>query len=545
MLRVLGLGAPEQQFLSVEFSTGTVVEDPVRFWRLASDCQQYDVNEAGLRGWWPSGPKQTREYRILCVGDSCTFGHGVRYEDTYGLRLERLIDARHPAAGVRTMLAALPGYSTYQSCALLEQWNDRIQPDLTVIYCGGWNDYVPAVVASDDAVADMRRGDYLGGSRLLAVLRRLIPADEAIPKRDELEREFRAGRAPRGRRVPLSDYRRNLARLVDMASGSGGKVVIVVPPLPLRTIELFPVALEYRQATRDIAVDKNVLVHDAAADFAAFEVVCQPPWNTRPSGDPVCFVDWAHPSRFGHERLANSLFARLSAERIFPLESPVERNGVLQIESVEPRLLSWAGERLLKVRGRGLDSPGLASGLWVGSHRIRKVKIVSDREIALTLPDNLEPGEHLLIGDSFAGQAIAPMKFTMGAPELDVRIKRSNAGLEVDATLRGSPGWAAGIWLSAQLRGQAAATPGGDFWLLADPDGRPVGRDDLPFRFDLLNLPGFVGSLDSSGIWQVRKLLPAGSVAFPTQLHFQAGIADPRFDGVGALTRVVAVQLPE
>ncbi|HEU4420120.1 MAG TPA: hypothetical protein VFT55_14390, partial [Planctomycetota bacterium] len=96
LLWLLGLPADEAPFLGIEFESGTFTADPERFWRLDARGTTYAVNEVGLRGWWPATGKRAAEHLIVCVGDSCTFGAGVRYEDTFGMRLERLVQAALP-----------------------------------------------------------------------------------------------------------------------------------------------------------------------------------------------------------------------------------------------------------------------------------------------------------------------------------------------------------------------------------------------------------------------------------------------------------------
>lgn len=50
------------------------------------------INSDGLRGREINTPKPPHTFRILAVGDSVTFGYGVREEDTYVKVLERRLN---------------------------------------------------------------------------------------------------------------------------------------------------------------------------------------------------------------------------------------------------------------------------------------------------------------------------------------------------------------------------------------------------------------------------------------------------------------------
>lgn len=92
------------------------------------------VNHLGLRG--PDLPEKTaEEYRILCLGDSTTFGQGVSEEETIPALLQAdLADAGHAAGRtVRAVNAGLRGYATIHELALLKELGPAIRPDLVVL----------------------------------------------------------------------------------------------------------------------------------------------------------------------------------------------------------------------------------------------------------------------------------------------------------------------------------------------------------------------------------------------------------------------------
>ena len=76
--------------------------------------------------------KPENGFRVLAVGDSVTFGHGVRAEDAWPERLERRLAARFPALQVEVVNTAVPGNSPFQEYYDLERALP-LEPDAVVI----------------------------------------------------------------------------------------------------------------------------------------------------------------------------------------------------------------------------------------------------------------------------------------------------------------------------------------------------------------------------------------------------------------------------
>ncbi len=91
------------------------------------------ISPPGLRGEDP-GPKGSR-WRILCLGDSVTFGYLRPYPEA----LERLLAAKKGAAGVQVINAGVPGYSLAQGALWFSKYGPSFEPDV-VVALFGWND---------------------------------------------------------------------------------------------------------------------------------------------------------------------------------------------------------------------------------------------------------------------------------------------------------------------------------------------------------------------------------------------------------------------
>ncbi len=103
--------------------------------------------ELGLRGaslfvkdrtsvWQPGA-----ENRILCIGDSHTWGASVSREDSYPAQLQRFLDEAEP--GMHSVVnQGLPGMNSTQVRKRLGIWLQRYRPDVVVVWVGvnnGWN----------------------------------------------------------------------------------------------------------------------------------------------------------------------------------------------------------------------------------------------------------------------------------------------------------------------------------------------------------------------------------------------------------------------
>lgn len=120
--------------------------DPVLYWRLKPNQNCYTkvdrkpvhINSLGTRGpeFDPVKPRNTR--RILCLGDSRTFGWGLSESETYCGVLQRLLQD-HAAAGdrIEVINAGVNAWSYPQMQAYFHKIAVHYHPDVVVL--GGAN----------------------------------------------------------------------------------------------------------------------------------------------------------------------------------------------------------------------------------------------------------------------------------------------------------------------------------------------------------------------------------------------------------------------
>ncbi len=97
-------------------------------------------NSHGMRSREVSVDAASQRLRVLCFGDSSTFGFGVDFVDAWPNQLQQLLDDERPGA-VEVLNAGIPGQTTYQGRQRLTRELVKWRPQLAMITFGnndGW-----------------------------------------------------------------------------------------------------------------------------------------------------------------------------------------------------------------------------------------------------------------------------------------------------------------------------------------------------------------------------------------------------------------------
>lgn len=96
------------------------------------------INNLGLRG--PDADIPKRRLRILCLGDSATFGYAPDVTDsaTYPARLQSLLDEARPGK-YEVLNGGRPSFSTLDCLGFYAYRASALRPDIVVLMMG-WND---------------------------------------------------------------------------------------------------------------------------------------------------------------------------------------------------------------------------------------------------------------------------------------------------------------------------------------------------------------------------------------------------------------------
>lgn len=217
------------------------------------------LNSRGFRAPEFEGARPPGRIRVVCLGDSWTFGAGVDQDQAYPQQLEARLRRAFPAADVEVLNLGVMGHSSFQGREVLRRIALPLRPDAVLIGYGMNDSSVAGYRDAEVAAARpaLRWSDWLAGAagrsevfRLLGYLalslRHRPPSPEAAIREADARAAGRAsavdlyGALEAWTRVPLADYERNLADMVALARSGGAAVVLLFnelwPDNPYRAV---------------------------------------------------------------------------------------------------------------------------------------------------------------------------------------------------------------------------------------------------------------------------------------------------------------------
>jgi len=155
----LFVSTPQQRLQVADAKQSSIFEgDPLLLWRLKPNLKNVvwdftvlSTNSEGLRADYPTRAKPDGTFRIICLGDSVTFGYRVpvvwpdkptQFDPSwlpFPMLLEKELRAANPNRRIEVFPMAVPGYTSHQGLAWLKRDIAYLNPDI-VITSFGWND---------------------------------------------------------------------------------------------------------------------------------------------------------------------------------------------------------------------------------------------------------------------------------------------------------------------------------------------------------------------------------------------------------------------
>ncbi len=289
---------------------------PALHWVVRPNLRNFDnlkgggrvtTNADGLRDGPASRVRPPGTYRVMVLGDSSNFGHGVEGPETWARVLERFVPTRR-GMRVEVVNGATPGWTTYQAVAFMRGVGAAYAPDLVV--AGFNNDPGPEYLGDAERAPGpgvgalnallFRSEFYLLGREVVLATARRAAGTAAIRQAGEEPRygALAADTARRLRpRVPRDAFVANLAAL-DALPGDFAWVNMpinrAVPELVARYVDA-----SYRAAASELGGQRGFPVievdaawqRDGIADFQPGHVF--------------------HPDAAGHARIAAQVAATL------------------------------------------------------------------------------------------------------------------------------------------------------------------------------------------------------------------------------------------
>lgn len=266
----------------------------------ADGCVDVDINQHGFRDLDFPVQKQPREFRVLAIGDSFTFGLGLPLELTWPQRLEALLQPAHtgPSQVINGGFAGAnfdpDGYSRW-----LASDGTQFAPDLVLVgFC--LNDMGPVPLLSYPTVP---RTPVLGGAshlldEIVRGLRQRAARNEdrsALLEQLGLVRNF----------VQWQASQRGLQAMQKLTAASGVPMVVVVFPM-LTELERQPFA-PLHAMVREFCAQNDIRCLDLQDAFAGF-------------ADEALWVHPTdqHPNHVATKIIAERVYEYLLAQRLIP-----------------------------------------------------------------------------------------------------------------------------------------------------------------------------------------------------------------------------------
>ncbi|MBN2370304.1 MAG: SGNH/GDSL hydrolase family protein [Vicinamibacteria bacterium] len=291
--------------------------DPLVFWRIKPNLSKaiwdytlVTTNAQGLRREEPLGRKPRGGFRVVCLGDSVTFGYRVptvwpeRPDDyprdalPYPMLIEDWLRRANSGRSIDVLALAAPGYTSHQGLALLRREIAELQPDVVTI-CFGWN---------DTDVRELPDREIMPTDEWSAWRRRAIASSQTLLRLSAWlnQRRARASSPSPGAklatRVSQSDYVANVLAAAALAREHGATPVILGPvyrdsfEAPEQAVRM----TSYRDALREAA-------RSAGVSYLEFPELIE---SAAPANKWL-FGELIHPNHAGHLLMARRLLSHL------------------------------------------------------------------------------------------------------------------------------------------------------------------------------------------------------------------------------------------
>lgn len=114
-------------------------QDSVLFWKQRKHLNvnfqgvKVTTNSSGLRDDKRSIPLKKNAFRIVCLGESSTFGWGVSFDECYPAQVGKILENKFPGRNFEVINAGQIGYSSYQGLIFLRNYILKYHPDIITV----------------------------------------------------------------------------------------------------------------------------------------------------------------------------------------------------------------------------------------------------------------------------------------------------------------------------------------------------------------------------------------------------------------------------
>jgi lysophospholipase L1-like esterase len=249
----------------------------------------YHINSLGLHGTDINAGKE--KPRLLSLGNSCTFGWGVNYEQSYIRQLEQMLGGDYEIIN-----GAIPGYTSFQGKRFYNSDLKHLDADIVTVMFA-FNDLWAAASQISDRDQEPLPHSIIGVQNLLSRLHIYRILKKGLLSAIEQHPDSLFDRTAPVYRVGPDDYRENMNELVDSILANNARPILLTSPIPSLE-KYYPVGYksglhafheQYNRIMREIASEKNVELVDLAIEFDRYDNLFDDPLV-----DPIHFNARGH-----------------------------------------------------------------------------------------------------------------------------------------------------------------------------------------------------------------------------------------------------------
>lgn len=206
--------------LEIEEYPDFYIKDKDLFWRLEKSA--WEINSLGLRDREVAPKKEANTIRIICIGDSITYGWPAPLDKTYPRILEAKLKKERPDKRIEVLNAGVPGYTSYQGMLWLEKELINYSPDIVIAYFGVNDSVVSAIEDKEYKMPPafiLKAVNYLKRFSAYRLYKKIIMHLQYVMKKNDEKYDTV--------RVTEEDFTKNLAQLSLIAEQANCQIIFI------------------------------------------------------------------------------------------------------------------------------------------------------------------------------------------------------------------------------------------------------------------------------------------------------------------------------
>ncbi len=285
------------------------IEDYFLMWKLDSKYNDgvIKINSQGFRDKEYKIKKDKNIFRILCLGDSSTFGEEMPLAKLYHKLLEDKLNKEFGSAKKRfeVINAGVAGYTSAQGLNFYKYRGVAYEPNIVTFYFG-INDPIQRFYLDDKKIMQNKLPlvfKFFINNCLIRLSSYRLYRKAVLTAFDRIKNKNREN-IPR---VSLSDFKSNIIELYQLCQKHHSLLVLISSPLCKEKSlnwERTKNVVVYRKALEDIAIQHQIPL-----------IRIREMTEESESPTEIFFLDRVHPSELGHKIIMQKIYDFLLASR--------------------------------------------------------------------------------------------------------------------------------------------------------------------------------------------------------------------------------------